>query len=72
MEQLRNYIVDQGLLIRTRMRAVSSGDEAADAFERMYEKNNTRFYQIILDLNSTEITKIVQRMVSVGQPLIIM
>ena len=63
MEQLRNVIVDDGLSIRTHIRAVTSGDEAADAFAKMYKKDSNRLYHVVLDLNGTETSKIISRMV---------
>ena len=64
MEQLQDIIVYNGLKIRTAIRSVTGGDEAASVFEKMYKQNSNANHYIVLDLNSTEISKIVRHMVS--------
>lgn len=63
MEQLKNIIVRNGMKVMTTIRSVKDGNEASDVFAEMYKANSKLDNHVVLDMNATEISKIVARMV---------
>ena len=64
MEQLKDIIVYNGLKIRTSIRSVTGGDDASNVFKEISKENSNMDHHIVLDLNATEISKIIKNMVS--------